>query len=250
MEERPPPPDDRRDRRVYVWWGVGFGLLLALGLVCWLVVGPTLEARAVLRETLWDAKATVERLGGPGKAAYKISLYLRLPLEKSETERRRAMLLLGRCGRPAVSTLIRELKEPGPGGAQAEAARALGLIGPEAQEAVEPLITCLKGNSPDFRRAVADALARIGPGARDGVPALVRALAEANTDPQFRYVSAGPEALDSASDLLLKAIGTIGRAAPEVESGVAAMLKDSDPSVRTAAAEALKKIRGEEAAKP
>ncbi len=50
--ELAPPDQAGHHRRVCAWWAVGLGLLGALGLFCWLFLGPFLETRAALEECL------------------------------------------------------------------------------------------------------------------------------------------------------------------------------------------------------
>ena len=113
-----PSPDDR-SRRVYVWWGAGFAFLAALGLFCWLVVGPAVEVHRVAAAmpvqgyfpARQEAAAAVARLGGPERAARKISIYLRLPAKLTGGEqsipRWQASALLGCCGKPGLKTILR-----------------------------------------------------------------------------------------------------------------------------------------------
>src|SRR5262249_20536512 len=54
---------------------------------------------------------------------------------------------------------------------------AVGKVGPEARDAVPALIEAVKGNNGSTRREAARALRRIGPDARAAVPALVEHLA-------------------------------------------------------------------------
>ena len=56
------------------------------------------------------------------------------------------------------------------------AASALGRIGPEAKEAVPALIIALNDQSEGVRSSAASALGRIRPEAKESVPALIIAL--------------------------------------------------------------------------
>src|SRR5262249_55213747 len=56
--------------------------------------------------------------------------------------------------------------------------RILEKIGPEAKSAVPDLVSLLKNESTDVRKAAAITLGRIGPGAKSVAPALVEALAD------------------------------------------------------------------------
>jgi hypothetical protein len=178
----PDRPVDHRDRRVYVWWGVGLGCLAALGLFCWLLLAPFLEARAVLGQC-WDGKVpekeVVPRLGGQAAAARKISLCLLLRGEGHTDNRFRAVGFLGQCGRWGVAPLIRALKDSRPNVRYA-AADGLARIGPEANPAVDALASELAdsdcGMEPPPAAMAAYALGRIGPAASSALPALRAAV--------------------------------------------------------------------------
>ena len=103
------PPAGDRSRRVYAWWGVGFAFLAALGLVCWLVVAPVLQAREAVRRWAGGTGGSwvpveIERLGGPDRAARSLSLYLRLPVRWAPM-RGDAVVMLGACAKDTDSAL-------------------------------------------------------------------------------------------------------------------------------------------------
>jgi hypothetical protein len=79
VAEVPPRPAADGSRRIYVLWGVGLGLLAALALVCWLVVGPALATRRVVMlcaEKKITEEEAVNRLGGPEQAPGRVLAYL------------------------------------------------------------------------------------------------------------------------------------------------------------------------------
>src|SRR5262249_30913902 len=77
--------------------------------------------------------------------------------------------------RVPLSKWVERLKSPD-AKKRVEAAQAIEKIGPAAKDAVPALIQTLKDNDPDVREGAARALGEIGPGAKDAVPALVDAL--------------------------------------------------------------------------
>lgn len=108
------------------------------------------------------------------------------------------------------------------------AAAAIGKIGPGAKEAVPALIAALaKDKESDVRVDAAAALGDIGPGAKEAVPALAAALLK-DTNPAVRAAAA-------------YALGDIAPGAKEVVPtlAAAALLKDTNAAVRSYAAVAL-----------
>jgi hypothetical protein len=196
------PPANRRERRVYVLWGVGLGLLALIGIFSWMAVMPCLEVRSVLEQVVEQrvsAQGAVRQLGGPRNALPKLRLYVRLPLGLVPN-RSNVPDLLSRCGPPAIDTLTH----------------------------------MLYNDTKDVSWAAADALADIG---EPAIPALAEALhAEGDHVRAFAACALG--------EMGLRGLG--GRAAEEPLLEAA---KDPDPAVRSAAAEALKKMRGGQAGK-
>jgi len=131
---QPATPADPRDRRVYVWWGVGLALLAVTGAVCWLLVRPALQAREAVR--LWASGQTwapteVERLGGPDAAPWKLKLFLHLPARLAP-QRREAVGLLqyaGETSDSAIPVLISLLADEDPKVRQAAAGSLEYLVG-------------------------------------------------------------------------------------------------------------------------
>jgi len=110
---------------------------------------------------------------------------------------------------------------------------ALAELGPEAKSAVPAVIRVLDDKSANLERAIAvRILGRIGAGDPSTVPALCRALTDRDLDVQIMAINTLAEMGTHAKDAI-PALNT---------------LKDDEESpLGAAAAEALKKIRGEEA---
>src|SRR2546422_5612199 len=68
--------------------------------------------------------------------------------------------------------------------AKADALSAISRMGPNAREAVPALIKTLTDSENRIRHAAANALGKVGPAAMDAVPALIRCLKD--TDLQVR----------------------------------------------------------------
>jgi HEAT repeat protein len=190
-------------------------------------------------------------------------------------ERRRAIHALGVIG-PVVDAVVPALAAvlltDVDRRARIEAAVALLRMGPAAKPALPALIQALADRDPVIRMNVATALHRMGPAARPAVPALIRALGDARNDTDCKLfpctirevvaVALGHASADSAeavpalSELLLpsepestraaaaRALGEIGLEATPAAPRLRPLLDDPSDRVRTAAAEALKKITG------
>jgi len=185
-------------------------------------------------ETLSPEEA-VRALGDPRIAALKLRLYIGLPLPRRVMRRenpRFAVGLLGHCGKPAVPYLLARLRQADDRTLDTVII-ALGNAGPDAAPAVPELMRFLSAEDSLRRGYVVWALGRIGPPAAPAVPELVRLLTDRKQGWLFRRDVA-------------KALGGIGPGARDAVPALENALKDEDSSVRAAAAEALKGIRGEE----
>ncbi len=105
-------------------------------------------------------------------------------------------------GEKAVPRLIKALQNDQ---FQSLAVAVIDRLGPKAKEAVPALIDELKDPSPEYRRQVEFALATIGPDAKAAVPALVKELND--EDPRVRRTACyalgkiGPAAADALPEL-------------------------------------------------
>ena len=269
-----PLPRPPRTWRPMALWSAG--ILLALGLA-WLigaVVVPYLRVRVVvtsdeatLRQYLvWEKSQSYERrwlnsLGGPEKAADAIAVYVKFP-DWIAPEKEVAIWLLGGCGRKAVPVLANLLRSDQPN-YRKHAARALGRIGPLAEDMIPELerIYENKSEETDMRRAAARGLYGIGPGGRtilcrsldshDDLTRVLAALMVADMRNGGVNLALAPlvEALDHkdpeirglASDGLWK----LGRAAEKAAAKLRQMSEeDPDESVRRRAHNALDEIEG------
>ncbi len=158
------------------------GILLALGLAWFVgaVVVPLAQLRAEIAELKVesglplgldypanygrmepDARAVwlIERMGGAGPASRRIRQYLGTP-RAAAPERATAVYLLGFCGVHAVDDLIGRLDDEDPK-IRTCAIEALAMIGPDAKQAASKLRAF--GQDPDkrIREAALEAFSRV-----------------------------------------------------------------------------------------
>lgn len=127
---------------------------------------------------------------------------------------RGASSALGVIGPPALDAVTKVLKNGRLHWVhRLYAAKALGLMGPDAEGAVDALIGGLKDPSARVRRAAAEALRRIGPGAKAAVPALIASMQDAEKSVRLHAVDA---------------LGSIGPAAKPAVKALVRGLKESD----------------------
>lgn len=100
----------------------------------------------------------------------------------------------------------------------------LSSVGAQAKDATAPLIPLLKDPVFGIRQAVAGALSRIAPTAKEIVPALVNTLAD--------------ERNNSVREAIVRALGDIGTS--EAVTALIGRLTDHEPGVRRYAVIALK----------
>ena len=163
-------------------------------------------------------------LGATGAAARDSALKLIERLDDpDERVRWQAGEALAEIGLDAdlVGPLVRLVRDAvGPG--RGLAAEALGRVGPGARAAVPDLIAAASDPRPEVRWRAVWALGRIGPAAGAAVPVLRAALA----DPEARWRAA-------------EALGGIGPGAVEAVPDLVALLSDPSSNVRWRAATAL-----------
>jgi HEAT repeat protein len=124
-----------------------------------------------------------------------------------------------------------------------EAARALGMIGPPAADAVPLLARAIGARAVDVRRPAIDALGRIGPAARDAVPAII-----AEVDLPKDHINYAP--LAHFRRLAARALGRIGPDAAEAVPVLERALENEDHVYRVQAALALWRIAQDSRALP
>ena len=129
--------------------------------------------------------------------------------------------LVQRLPQPVRSAVLRHVKRPNSTAVRMAAARALGIIGPEARGAIPALVGALRDSEAGVRWEAAAALGRIG---EDSVPALVEALWD--RDVKVRHAAT-------------YALGAVGPGASAAIPALIHRLKDSDAGVRASAASSL-----------
>ncbi len=233
VTEQHAKPADRRERRVYVWWGVGLGALVLLALFCQFGLRPYLEVRGAIRQCIdhWTeevAKGQVRALGGSETASKKLAFYARLPKQVAPNKEY-AVKLMTYCGRVATQQLIFFMREGDNECVRGEAAHALGELGDPM--AVEPLIAALEDTESGGRSEAVGALAQLGD--PRAVEPLITALHDGT--PDVRYGAA--EALGRIKD-------------PRAVEPLIGGLRDTDRRMRYRAAESLGRIQDQRAVEP
>ncbi len=163
----PSPAPVKRSKRLYVYWGVALTLLLALGLLCWLVVLPVTRTHRALDWEVssdfgitpyWNtgeeskrceeanrkaARRCIRILGGPERAATMVYRYVTWP-HPYELRGEQASWVLAECGEHAIPIILR-----GVPGMNAEEAQVVGgsLYRMRSDRAGDYLVPKL--NSPD-----------------------------------------------------------------------------------------------------
>jgi HEAT repeat protein len=148
--------------------------------------------------------------------------------EKNPVLRAHVADALASLGEAAVPRLIKALEKDDTQGLAVEVARRLG---PKAKDAVPALILELKDPSADYRREVEFALAAIGPDAKAAVPALIEHLG--TEEPQVRYIAC-------------YALGKIGPAARDAVPALQKNLAGDDKFLKAASVWALLHIQPED----
>jgi HEAT repeat protein len=136
----------------------------------------------------------------------------------------RAMQGLAAVGAKAAPKLAEalEVKET-----RANAARALAMMGEEADEVADNLAAQLKDEDPEFRRLAIFAVAAVGPKADEAVPELIEALSD--QDEEVRTAAC-------------YALGKVGPGAKDATDTLKKNLNSDDMHIRRASTWALLKI--------
>jgi HEAT repeat protein len=172
---------------------------------------------------------------------------------------------MGPEAKDAVPALIDTFRSAQDAELKREIQFALGAIGPEASEAVPLLVESLQSDNAEIRYSACYALGQIGPQAKAAAPVL-RDLAR--SDDRFmrlgsvwallRILPEDSRLKEQAAPLLLEMIddprehiraevitrlGALGTTAKAALPAIEKALQDADPAVRSAAEEALKRLR-------
>jgi hypothetical protein len=249
MTDEPKRP---RSRRIYVLWGVALTLLLALGLLCWLVV-PFMRVRSKLDDEKNYSKGRltlgIEAFGGPDEALSGLSIYYRMPRALAP-RKYSAVDLLTDCGPRAVPVLRQALRDSN---AHVRHRAICGLLKHDASEARTEIVTVLlrdtKHKDPEIRSWAASYLGRLHPAPPGVVKTLIGMLDDGG---EWFFPSCSKEqrpqkVRDWAISALAALRGEAREAVPRLRS--VAEDKREDAETRKAAAEALDKIKSAEAAK-
>jgi HEAT repeat protein len=172
---------------------------------------------------------------------------------------------LGPLAEHAVPTLIEALRKADDDWERLELLDALAAIGPSKANSVDAIIEFLAHKDQNTRLAAAQALARLGPAARDAAPALESAFRqdeylEVRLDAAEALLridpNVGPELVsplvqlidwmgeDSPDNLAVAArrLGEIGLSAAVAEPALDKLLRNRSDKVRATAAEAMTKV--------
>lgn len=177
----------------------------------------------------------------------------------TKDERRRlAFTRLAEIGEPAVPALVKLLKTDNPS-VSGDALNTLASLGPRARSATTELLEMLPSGSADHRVAAMTILSAIGPEAEVAVPAMARALSDA--DPRVSWVAAmslakmghaGQAALGEAvrspdvgvRQSAMSGMSGVLRTPKDTREFVMTALADTDPAVRAAGVALLGDRRG------
>jgi HEAT repeat protein len=178
-------------------------------------------ADPAIRDTAIDTLGHI----GPA-AATAIPALLEMLKKPGGSLRMRVTTALGRIGAPAVSTLITLLDHEDVV-VRAQAALALGKIGPEANRAAPKLISLLKDHQPGVRRSAARSLGRLRVRSIEVCPLLIGLTSDKSQ--VVRKAAA-------------RALGDLGASAASAIPALEKLLSDENREVRRSARRALAKV--------
>jgi HEAT repeat protein len=190
-----------REAKILVLWTAAIALLIVAALVSWAVVIPVMQARRAVAPIPPDdapdhaaaCAEAIRKLGGESDAARKLDRYLQMPA-RIAPDKTAAVCALAATGQAGIPAMLRNMDHPSmevssavlwkmcqghPSARQAigrlgrvaqgpedllaySAILALGKIGPEARDSVPALIACLKHEDATRRRYAAQSLGLIG----------------------------------------------------------------------------------------
>ena len=226
MTDAPPSEKKPRSKRIYVYWGMPFALLLVLGLFCWLFLLPEQRLRGIVARCAENSEIiprAIEDMGGPDAAVGELEGYLALSDGRSP-HKETAVLMLIHCESAGVSVLAKCLRQRDPG-VRVKAAWALGLWRGKAVEALPALERSLNDEAPKVAAEAAWALGQVGD--RRAVKPLTIALAQRRESNVRGYIA--------------MALGELGGAT--AVRALSEALNDRNEWVRRKAREALEKIK-------
>jgi HEAT repeat protein len=188
--------------------------------------------KALKKPAIEDRKLATVILGSiGGKAKPAVATLVRMLDDAEGQIRVAAIVALQQIGSDeAVPDLIQILEGKGTSTNPdwlAEAAKALGKIGPQAKSAVPALIACLKAPDPRLNLEACLALAQIG---KDSLPAV----------PDLIAILKNPKSSARASAML--ALGQIGPGAKQAVPVLIGVLEEGDATLRETAKDALARM--------
>jgi HEAT repeat protein len=198
-----------------------------------------------------------------------VPLAIKALKDTSATRRERALQVLARLGAdaaPALPELVEVIKAGTPQH-KAEALYVVAAIGPKADAtAVAAATAALADADPQVKMAAGYALGKIGPAAKEALPALTQLAASddellklssvwamlqigvMNDDLTKMAVPMLTKALTSEREFVrveaAMSLGKLGKAAASAAAALEKAAQDPSPAVRSAAEESLKLIKG------
>lgn len=185
--------------------------------------------------------------------------------DKDATVRREAAFVLGRIGTsalPALNALATRVANDPVIAVRREAAKTLGVFGAKAAAALPALVAALADRDAEMRQQAAVTLGQMGPSVSAALPELLKATRDKDKSVRSDAIHAlgkmGKAAVPVIPDLIrilkdeevpevkLAAIQELGEFGPDAKLALEALTiasRDGRPSIREAAAEALKKIQ-------